>query len=138
MLLSAVSIFLIILFMILRTFIDMWSLGNYLPFNYDAIMCYTFIVTLILVTVSFLIIPLVILRCPACGGLMARWKFTKGNRRDRRGSLSLIPILRPPKCIHCGAPLCHELVEFSQCSCGEKVPGESQYCLKCGEEQWNK
>ena len=135
-LLAAGTAIFAVLSIVLRMFIEMWSLGKYIPFNYDPITAYAFIIAILLAIASTLV-TMVILRCPVCGGLMGEWKY-KRRGFSRRGAMNLIPNLNPTKCTHCSAPLCHELVKFSQCSCGEKVPGESQYCLKCGEDQWNK
>jgi len=95
---------------------------------------YALISCIVLTTISYLL-TFVFLRCPVCGYVNIDVRYVS-NRKISYIDITAREFLSI--CPRCETPVRHAFAGPTFCSCGNKVPGESQYCLTCGEDQWNK
>ncbi len=92
----------------------------------------------IVLTIISHLLTFVFLRCPVCGhgSIDVTYSRLANGRKSEYMDITAREFLST--CPKCETPLRHRFAGPTFCSCGNKVPAESQYCLNCGEDQWNK
>ncbi|MEQ8220829.1 MAG: hypothetical protein ABRQ37_00900 [Candidatus Eremiobacterota bacterium] len=103
----------------------------------DLIFPYVVLSCIVLTIISYLL-TFVFLRCPVCGHGNIDVTYTRQANGRKSDYMDITAREFLSTCPNCETPLRHGFAGPSICSCGNNVPAESQYCLTCGEDQWNK